>query len=67
MYLNNADTLDEIITYGMNPLVELMNIFEDEILNDMYPDSREYILWIEIKAKALRMRAVSKWINDKKI
>lgn len=65
MYLNDAANLDEIITYGLNPLVELMNIFEDEIelLDDMDPDSRESILWIEIKAKAFLMREVAKKIN----
>jgi len=59
MYLQVADSLEDIIVYGMNPVIEFMNILEDEILDDMNPDSREHILWLEMKGKALRVREAS--------
>ena len=62
MYLSNATGLDEIITYGLKPLIELMNILEDEILDDMEPGSKEYILWLEMKGKALKTREVAERI-----
>jgi hypothetical protein len=64
MYLNTATGLEDIVTYGMNPIVELMNILEDEIVDDMDPDSREYLLWIMLKGTVLQTREVAKRIHQ---
>lgn len=44
MYLHNATGLDEIITFGIDPLLVLMEIFEDEFMDCDDPDSKEFIL-----------------------
>ena len=63
MYLTNSTDLDGILTFGIDPLIELMNIFEDEIQEDLEPRSREAILWTELKAKAFSIREAAKKIN----
>ena len=53
MYLHNATGIDEIISFGIDLLVVLMEIFEDEFMDFDDPNSSEAILWNEIKGKAL--------------
>ncbi|MBU0972136.1 MAG: hypothetical protein KKC20_15895 [Proteobacteria bacterium] len=56
MYLNTADCIEEITAFGITPLIEFMDIFEDEIQEDLDPGSRKSILWYEMKGKALMIR-----------
>lgn len=61
MYLSNAQSLEEIIQYGIKPLTEMIYMFEDLFLTkldnrDFQEDSAEYILWQEIKAKVLLLK-----------
>ena len=54
MFLHNATIHSEIISYGIKPLNELMRLLEEELfpeLSDM--ETRETILWNEIRGKAL--------------
>ncbi len=62
MYLNNATGLDDVITYGLTPLVELMHIFEDDLIDELKPGSQEFILWMEMKGKVLMIREVAERI-----
>jgi len=62
MFLQSAVDLEDIIIYGMNPVVELLNRFEDEVLDDMEPDSQAFIIWIMLTGTMLRMREESKRI-----
>ena len=63
MYLNTADCIEEITAFGITPLIELMNVFEDEIQENLDTGSRETILWYEIKGKALMIRERAEKIN----
>ncbi|MBU0973707.1 MAG: hypothetical protein KKC20_23915, partial [Proteobacteria bacterium] len=54
--LNTADCIEEITAFGITPLIEFMDIFEDDIQEDLKAGSRESILWNEIKGKALMIR-----------
>ena len=56
MYLNNADNLEELTIYGIDPTLALMDLFEDEIHEILNPGSLEFIFWTEIKGKTLMMR-----------
>ena len=62
MYLSNATSFDEIVTYGVDPLIMLLDLLEDDLLDGMATGSREYLLWTEIKGKALQIREVSERI-----
>ncbi len=64
MYLQTATTLDEITTFGIDPMIELMNVFEDEITEDLSPGSRESILWNLLKGQALRVQEVSRRVEE---
>ena len=66
MYLHNATGLDEIISFGIDPLVVLMEIFEDEFMDFDDPASKEAILWNEIKGKALLTQESIKEIHAAK-
>ena len=63
MYLNDSQDLDGVITHGMNPLVELLYIFEDEFLDVEDLNSTESILWHEIKGKVLMIREKARIIQ----
>jgi hypothetical protein len=63
MYLNDAQDLDGVIIHGINPLVELLHIFEDEFLDVEDLNSTESILWHEIKGKALRIKEKARIIQ----
>jgi hypothetical protein len=63
MYLSNATSFDEIVTYGVDPLIMLLDLLEDDLLDGMATGSREYLLWTEIKGKALMIREVSERIS----
>ena len=56
MFLQNATHYTEVITYGIDPMIELMRILEEDIGQDLVPGSREAILWTEIRGKALQVR-----------
>ena len=64
MYLSNATSFDEIVTYGVDPLIMLLDLLEDDLLDGMATGSREYLLWTEIKGKALMIREVSERIYE---
>ncbi len=64
MYLNLSTNLEEVVSYGLNPFIEFLYLFEEKHL-DLHPDdpnSQETILWVEIMGKALQLRDVSKRI-----
>ncbi len=63
MYLHNAADLEGVITFGINPLIEFLDIFEEEFMDRDNPDSRESIFWNEIKGKAFMIRETAKRIN----
>ena len=63
MYLNNAADLDGVITFGINPLIEFLDIFEEEFMDGDNPDSKESIFWNEIRGKAFMIREAAKRIN----
>lgn len=64
MYLQTATSLDQIVSFGMDPLIELMYFFEDEIQDTLPPGSREAILWTSIKGQALRVKEAAERINE---
>lgn len=61
MYLHNATGLDEVISFGINPLIALLDHYEDEFLDLDDPESKSAIFWNEIKGKTL---LVQEKIND---
>lgn len=63
MYLNNAADLDGVITFGINPLIEFLDIFEEEFMDSDNQDSKESIWWAEIKGKAFMIRETAKRIQ----
>ena len=63
MYLNNAADLEGVITFGINPLIEFLDIFEEEFMDGDNLDSKELIFWNEIKGKAFMIREAAKRIN----
>jgi hypothetical protein len=63
MYLHNAADLDGVITFGINPLIEFLDIFEEEFMDGDNPDSKESIFWNEIKGKAFMIRETAKRIE----
>ena len=63
MYLELSDSLDEIIMYGINPLIEFLYTFQDDHLDIDNPDSQETVLWYEIMGKALKIREVARRVN----
>lgn len=65
MYLQNATGLDEIICFGLNPLVALLEHFEDEYLDlDKDPENKTNICWNLIKDVALSTQQASKQIHE---
>ena len=57
MFLQNATTHSEIINYGIKPLNELLRMLEEELFPDLSDlDTRETILWNEIRGKALAIQ-----------
>ena len=65
MYLKNATNLEEITHFGINPLLTLCDLFEDGIINNLEPGSRDYNLWLEIKAKVFMLQEISEKILSK--
>jgi hypothetical protein len=63
MYLHNAADLDGVITFGINPLIEFLDIFEEEFMDGDNPDSKESIFWNEINGKAFMIRETAKRIE----
>jgi len=63
MYLHDTQDLDGVITHGLNPLIQLLHIFEDDFLDVEDPNSMESILWYEIKGKALRIKEKARKIQ----
>lgn len=67
MYLQNATGLDEVICFGINPLVVLLEYFEDEHLDlDEDQESKNAICWNLIKDVALSTQQAIKKIHAQK-
>lgn len=67
MYLQNATGFDEVINFGINPLVALLEHFEDEHLDFDDPECRAAIYWNLIKGIALSTQHISKQIHNKQM
>lgn len=66
MYLRKATGFDEIISFGINPLVALMEHFEDEFLDiDNDSDGKKLLYWNLIKGLVLSIQYVSLTIQTK--
>lgn len=66
MFLQNATTHSEIISYGIKPLNELMRLLEEELFPELSDlDTRETILWNEIRGKALAIEAAMERVRLK--
>lgn len=67
MYLQNATGIDEVISFGINPLVALLEQFENEHL-DLNDDSesKDAICWNLIKDLALSTQQSIKRIHHQK-
>ena len=63
MYLKNATDISGVITFGLNPLIEFLDIFEEEFMDGVNPDSKESIFWTEVKGKAFMIRETAKRIE----
>ncbi len=64
MYLETAKSFEEIITYGIDPLLVLMDVFEDEFIDCKESDSRKRILWTELRSKVLTMQNVARKVLE---
>jgi|GEM_PF-6064218 hypothetical protein len=67
MYLRNATGLNEIINFGINPLVALLEHFEDYYLDLNDPESNISIHWNLIKGTALSTQDSAKQIRQQRI
>lgn len=67
MYLQNATGIDEIINFGINPLVALLSHFEDHFLELDDPESYTSIYWNLIKDIALSTQEASKKIHGQRM
>lgn len=67
MYLRNATGLDEIINFGINPLVALLEHFEDEYLDIDDPKGKAAVYWNLIKGIALSTQHISKQIHERQM
>lgn len=63
MYLHNAADIDDILTYGINPLIEYLDIFGEECMDHAALDSKGLIFWTEIRGKALSIREAAKKVH----
>lgn len=65
MYLQKATGLDEVVCFGINPLIALLEHFEDEFLDlNSSPDSKDNICWNLIKDVSLSTQEALNRLNQ---